>query len=351
MNAPENTLSIQIFRPGRHTAMNGKTLDFSLADLERIAKAYDPGQHEAPVVIGHPETDDPAYGWVNGVSVQDGCLEASLSQMNPDFVEAVREGRYKKISASFYPPGANGNPKPDSWYLRHVGFLGAQPPAVKGLRSVQFSDDADGVMIVEFNEINPSEGIPMSEPNGGVQPPIQASMQPQLDAALLAREAALKSQEAQFAEQSKALQTKEEQLAQREKALKAKEGEDRERRSTAFAEQHTMEGRILPRETRPVAAILDYLEAGGASVSFSEGDGAAAKTISKGAAALFRELIQGLPKRVEFAEIAGGSEVTPATDPNTIAERALAFCEAQRKIGKVVSIADAVTLLSKGGGQ
>ncbi len=33
-------------------------------------------------------------------------------------------------------------------YLRHVGFLGAQPPSVKGLKQVSFSEQEEGV--VEF---------------------------------------------------------------------------------------------------------------------------------------------------------------------------------------------------------
>ncbi|EKO1024728.1 peptidase, partial [Salmonella enterica subsp. enterica] len=34
------------------------------------------------------------------------------------------------------------------YYLRHVGFLGAQPPAIKGLKQVSFAEDEEGV--VEF---------------------------------------------------------------------------------------------------------------------------------------------------------------------------------------------------------
>ncbi|MDU4994931.1 MAG: hypothetical protein E6263_24870, partial [Klebsiella quasipneumoniae] len=29
-----------------------------------------------------------------------------------------------------------------AWYLRHIGFLGAQPPAVKGLEQVAFMESA-----------------------------------------------------------------------------------------------------------------------------------------------------------------------------------------------------------------
>lgn len=40
---------IHIFRPGRHTAMQGQSLDFSEADLAATAAAYNPALHEAPL--------------------------------------------------------------------------------------------------------------------------------------------------------------------------------------------------------------------------------------------------------------------------------------------------------------
>lgn len=124
---------IEIFRTGTHTATSGRQLAFSDADLAAIAAAYDPARHEAPLVVGHPETDAPAYGWVTALAATDGRLQASVSQLDPAFAELVREGRFKKISAAFYAPDAAANPTPGTWHLKHVGFLGAAPPAVKGL--------------------------------------------------------------------------------------------------------------------------------------------------------------------------------------------------------------------------
>jgi hypothetical protein len=71
--------------------------------------------------------------------VRDGVLEARFGDGDPDFEELVRRGYFKKRSASFYvdPATAPGGRVP---YLRHVGFLGAQPPAVKGLRDIQFNE-------------------------------------------------------------------------------------------------------------------------------------------------------------------------------------------------------------------
>jgi len=57
----------------------------------------------------------------------------------------VNKGRYKKISASFYSPNYPFNPAPGSYYLKHVGFLGAVPPAVKGLGDARFSTPTPGI--------------------------------------------------------------------------------------------------------------------------------------------------------------------------------------------------------------
>ena len=87
----------------------------------------------APVVIGHPATDSPAYGWVQQLRrfARDGkdYLQAKLSGLLPEFVQLVQDGRYKNRSAAFYPDGR----------LRHVGFLGGAAPAVVGLKPIAFA--------------------------------------------------------------------------------------------------------------------------------------------------------------------------------------------------------------------
>ncbi|HHA2483914.1 TPA: hypothetical protein ACOEN0_004165, partial [Stenotrophomonas maltophilia] len=129
MNQPAATL--QIFKAGTHVAEDGRTLTFSEADVQQIADSYDPALHEAPIVVGHPKTDDPAYGWGKTLQAKDGLLVAEPHNVDPAFAELVNNGRFKKISASIFMPDSPGNPTPGKYYLRHIGFLGAQPPAVK----------------------------------------------------------------------------------------------------------------------------------------------------------------------------------------------------------------------------
>ena len=79
--------------------MSGAALDFSVDDLAASAAAYDPALSEAPIVVGHPVTDAPAYGWVKSLAFAGGGLEAEPDQVDPAFAEMVAAGRFKKISA------------------------------------------------------------------------------------------------------------------------------------------------------------------------------------------------------------------------------------------------------------
>ncbi len=151
------TIQHEIFIAGTRADNSGKEVTITPDDLNAIANGYNPSFHEAPIVIGHPDDNAPAYGWVKSLSAKGDKLYAEFGEMDEGFVELVKSGRYKKLSASFYPPKHPSNPKPDNWYLRHIGFLGALPPAVKGLSPVSFNDNSDGV--VSFGELSESEKL------------------------------------------------------------------------------------------------------------------------------------------------------------------------------------------------
>jgi hypothetical protein len=132
---------IPFFKAGTHTDSKGKVHSYTEADLDSIALNYDEKKHTAPVVIGHPKSNFPAYGWVKNLKRIGDVLYAELSDYRDEFKEIVQTGLYKKVSASFYEDGS----------LRHIGFLGAQPPAIKGLPQIEFSDNGK---FVEFTEID-----------------------------------------------------------------------------------------------------------------------------------------------------------------------------------------------------
>jgi hypothetical protein len=138
---------IPIFQGGKQTDSQGIEHDGDEL-IEKAVASFSPAEHEPPVVVGHPKDNSPAFGWVESIKkvarqLKDGTtvnvLMAKFKDVVPEFASAVQQGLYKKRSASFYPDGR----------LRHVGFLGGMPPAVKGLADIGFSSEDKAI---EFEE-------------------------------------------------------------------------------------------------------------------------------------------------------------------------------------------------------
>lgn len=152
-------VALEIFRAGTHVDMFGRAVTFSDEGLTMSAAAYDARIRTAPLVIGHPDGDSPSYGQVRRLRRHRDRLVAE-SEFAPALAELYRRGSYKKVSASFYRPFSPRNPVPGSYYLRHVGFLGAMPPAVKGLAPVtSFSDNQADFQLFELPCLSFAEEI------------------------------------------------------------------------------------------------------------------------------------------------------------------------------------------------
>lgn len=115
--------------------------EFTEADVQQIVDNYDPKAEEAPIVLGHPKNNDPAFGWVESLARKGPVLLAKFRQVVPQFAEAVNAGRYKKVSVRLAKDEKKG------WTLKHVGFLGAAIPQVQGLAPIAFSGDDGGLEV------------------------------------------------------------------------------------------------------------------------------------------------------------------------------------------------------------
>lgn len=141
---------IPIFRGGTQTDSYGRTHDGD-ALIEKAVAAFNASEHEPPAVIGHPRDNAPAWGWVEALKKDGNLLLAKFKQVQPEFADMVRKGLFKKRSAAFYPDGR----------LRHVGFLGAMPPAVKGLPDIGAFDEGESVTF-EFADTSAERDQKMS---------------------------------------------------------------------------------------------------------------------------------------------------------------------------------------------
>lgn len=357
-------MSYEIFRAGTRTDANGNTVTITEADLAAAAQAYDPKVHEAPIVVGHPKADAPAYGWVKSLGVQNGVLTADFAQVDEGFADLVKAGRYKKVSASFYPPTSPNNPKPGVWTLRHVGFLGAQPPAVKGLSAISF---AEGEVYVEFAEdahlqtasllsrfrdwfigrfgleeadkvlpdwqieaIKELAAVPQTHvpaeftespppPENHENKETPMSLEQELAAEKAAREAA-----EQAAAESKAELKK----LQDEQHAALRDGAHEQ--NAEFAEGLVKEGRLKPADKDLVVKVLDFAEYP-ADVTADFGEGSKKQPLSAALRAFFTAV---LPKQIQGGEMAKGetppglaADFAEAADPEALShhQRALAL--------------------------
>lgn len=280
--------AIEIFRAGRHIDDAGQAHAFSPADIEGMAASYDPALREAPLTVGHPKDNLPAYGWVQSLqSSSTGVLTMSAHQVEPQFAEMARAGRFKKRSASFYPPHSPNNPTPGRWYLRHVAFLGAQPPAVAGLKDLQFCDSTASSDAVSFSSV--SSPLQRKDSKSMNEEELKAQLAQTQAELTAAREAKAQAQAAEAQARQQAASFAEQAQAQRRAGF------------VAFCEVQVQAGKLLPKDQPMAVATLELL-ANAAPVEFAEGD--ATRRIS--AVVWLQDLLAQQRPAVNFGEFSAG---------------------------------------------
>lgn len=129
---------VEIFKTGKHKDSKGREEEYKEETLEKIANIYNSkvqqdNSYEAPVVLGHPKNNEPAFGWVERLKRSGEKLLAKLKDLSDEFIKELKDKRYRKVSMSIYP----------DLMLRHIGFLGAAQPAIKGLKPIIFDSNSE----------------------------------------------------------------------------------------------------------------------------------------------------------------------------------------------------------------
>ncbi len=143
-----STLDLEVFRAGDY----GDRGSWDEPSLDRIAQSYSPSLHEAPVTVDHAQSG-PALGWVESLRRVGSVLVARLRDLDAGFESMIRRGAFKKRSVELYP----SLKETEGPYLRAVSFLGACPPAVKGLADVVFAESESEPVQVEFAEMESAD--------------------------------------------------------------------------------------------------------------------------------------------------------------------------------------------------
>lgn len=348
---------IPVFKPGTHTAVDGRTITFTLENCIDLAESYDPSVSEAPAVIGHPKLTAPAYAWAKSFEVKDGLVYAKLDQINPEFAEAYNAGSYKKRSLSIYLPDSPGNPKPGHYYARHIGFLGAATPAIKGLPDASFAESEGEKGAAEF-------AMPFNEDfllmfsnlreylieKDGIEKADQLLPKWQLE--YLAEQVAQNRKENEmpqpnnidFAEQQAKIDAKNTDLAAREQALLEKEQKQKRDEFISFADELIIAGKLLPTHKTSVVEVLMSL--GNEPSSFAEGD----TTVNASSTDLIKKVLSERPAFMNFSEKSAAEDdenKVDIQDPKAIAEAAAAYQKEQSDKGNSISISQAVAHVTK----
>jgi hypothetical protein len=277
---------IEICRVGDFTSVEGVQVSFSMPDLLEMRDSYDAGRDPAPIVIGHPALNDPAYGWTGGLEIVGDRLVANPDQVDTSFAEMVAAGRFKRVSPQIYPRDHAGNPTPGKLHLKHIGFLGAAAPAIKGLKPVSFSEAQQaGCMTFET--------------------PLKEDVMPGNDDKKDAQELSFAEREAALVRREEAITAGETKLADARKALDDAAAEARKADAMSFAESQVKAGKLAPAGKDKVAFLLTTLSAPDV-LSFGEGE--AAET----PAAIFKGLFETAAPVVSFGEFAKPDNKKPA---------------------------------------
>jgi len=280
------SMKFEIFKTGTHTSDKGIQKEYSLDDLNFIAQSYKPDEDEAPIVIGHPIDNSPAYGWVSSLEVtEDGKLVADApdEKLHPDFLSAVQEGRYKKRSISLTPEGK----------LRHIGFLGGAAPAVKGLADIQFSQPSS--TIIEF-EI---ENVAAEQSNNSsleLEPELKPDSFSMIQSQLNSINATIQQLNNNFSEaQNNELSIKFNQLSNEINSLKSKINKSE---FESLLDDKLGVGSLTPAIKDKLLAVSNFAEAQNFSTDFSQ------DKFNKNLNVLLTDLVNSFPKVIYYENFA-----------------------------------------------
>lgn len=313
-------IEIEAFRAGT-AASKGITA----AQIAEAANSYNPDSNPAPIVIGHPGDDAPAFGAISGARVEGDKLFVKIKNLSSAIVDGVRESRLLNRSMAFWHPTHPSNPTPGKLSLRHLGFLGGQAPAIPNMAPLKFSAE-DGQEATITAEGEPAAPMIFAAPEvsalddnaiAGIADKVAAILKPtpptpENKEFAVATEAELKAREDELAAREQAIKDKETQFAadEAERAKKAKEA--RETANAEFSAKIVGEGRFPAGHKDDLTAILNALPA--ETLTFSS-------DVKASPAEQLKTILGGATPVIKFEKITppGEAQTFAASDDETAA--------------------------------
>jgi hypothetical protein len=329
-----NNQWVEIFRAGDYGQKGNWTPD----KLAAVVTNFKGGEWKPPAVLGHPKDDSPAMGWVEDVAVEGDVLKAKFNQVQPQLEAHVAEGRFPNRSAAFYI-----DPKGKGPVLRHVGFLGATPPEVKGLAPIKFSDGE--FVAIEFKE----EVMDQAEIKKSVATGIREFFTSMFAEKKTGEPATFTEEEVKqrieaatkplFERMDKFTSQFEENLKKASEASAAATVAARQASVADFIKARKAANQWVPAFTEAgLEKVLEHMAVSGGVVKFGE----AGKEKDTNVFDLFTGFLEKLPKIVPTGEIATMGGGDGELRPHLVAGKATEYMKEQEKKGITVSAGDAV---------
>ena len=244
-----------VFRCGTHLDHSGKWRTFTESDIDKAIASYQ--SDSAPIVVGHPTLNAPAFGWIQQFRRQGPTLQARASRVADEFADLVKRGLYKNRSISFNSDGT----------FRHVGFLGAAAPAVKGLEDIQFADKGDFITMDTAETVQAEQAAAQEQAeevqaetegqtaeNKAEEQSSRADAAPKTEPEVSLSN--LESQQKQFQETVKKLESH---IKSLENALNVEQEKNRKVEFAAYADELIRKGRLNPVAKAPLISTMESL--------------------------------------------------------------------------------------------
>lgn len=319
-----------VFRCGTHLDHSGTLRTITEGDIDRAIKGYRRGS--VPVVVGHPTLNAPAFGWIESFRRIGPIVQARCSQVADEFVDAVRRGLYKNRSLSFNCDGS----------FRHVGFLGAAAPAVKGLEEIQFSQQGDFITV----DLPENEGA--AEVYSAADDHAAETAESVKEATSVAEPVKAVAEESAHEQLQVDVKHIIEELTRKVQDLENKLGQEQAQRRkiefAAYADDLIRDRRLEPSSKDKLLSTMEALYTGDVA-NFAAPDNSGLTTFKE----LLNEILPQRP-RVSFTEFAAPERFASASadNPEELAAKAREKIEAGRRTGIFLTASEAVQQLLQG---
>lgn len=308
--------------------------DFSDPVAKEIFESYDPGFLSAPFTVDHQKSG-PMFGHAKAVEYNAGNAYVDFNDIDEKLRANIPQ-HWRRTSVEFYksikrPDGSMGP------YLRAISFLGVKKPAIEGMEGVNFEDvsfqDAEYDSI-DFTAATDKNGDPVfislseAQTDGSVARVLFECQQREIARLQDERDEAVVK-----------FSTTDQERRQAEERIEAIRLNERKMEFERFLNERIAYGSVLPDWKQKIMDLLLLLD----SVADFSDQNSAADTPE--APAVMMDFLKGLPKYVEFKEIATGDDVpSPVNtrDAATLAAAAVEFQAAELKKGVRISVTDAV---------